>query len=286
MLLAVAIGDSYGASFEFAPREFVEKYNTADKYVSSPKYFKNKRLGRYTDDSQQSLAIAELLLDDVEWTHLNIANKLVEVYKRDPRGGYGKGSYMALSQAANGEEFMSLINGDSEKCGGAMRAMPIGFLPTVDEVLESAITQAELTHNSPDGIDAAMTSALMSHYFIHKLGPKSQLCKFLFNHVNYHWENPFDKEIVSTNGMECVHAAVSVVMKSNSLKEVLKNSVSYCGDVDSVASIAMAAAVYCDEIKRSVPRPLYNKLENGTYGRDYLASLDERLKAKYLKGTN
>jgi len=283
MLLAIAIGDAYGASFEFAPRKFVEEYNTADKYVSSHKYFKNQRLGRYTDDCQQSLAIAELLLDDVEWTHLNIANKLVEVYKRDPRGGYGKGSYMALSQATNGEEFMSLINGDSDKCGAAMRAMPIGFLPTTLLVLQYAADQASLTHCSPHGISSAMVSALMSHYFIHKLGPKSQLCKFLFAHVNYPWEQPFDKEIVSTNGMECVHAAVSVVMKSNSLKEVIFNSISLLGDTDSVAAISMAAAVYCDEIKRSVPRPLYNKLENGTYGRDYLASLDERLKAKYLE---
>jgi ADP-ribosylglycohydrolase len=283
MLLATAIGDAYGASFEFAPREFVEEYNTADKYVSSPKYFSNHRLGRYTDDCQQSLAIAELLLDDVEWTHLNIANKLVEVYKRDPRGGYGKGSYMALSQATNGEEFMSLINGDSDKCGAAMRAMPIGFLPDRHLVLQYAAAQAAVTHRSPGGVASAIASAFMSHFFIHKVGPKNELCKFLLKGARYDWERPFDKEIVSTNGIECVHAAVSVVMKSNSLKEVLYHSVAMGGDSDSVCAIAMAAAVYCDEIKRSIPRPLYNKLENGTYGRDYLASLDERLKAKYLK---
>jgi hypothetical protein len=43
----------------------------------------------------------------------------------------------------------------------------------------------------------------------------------------------------------------------------------------------MGPASCCDEIEQDLPPQLFNGLENGRYGRDYLVSLDEKLLKKY-----
>ena len=279
MLLEIAIGDAYGAGFEFAPKEFVEEFNTLEQYVDNPK-FKSNNTGLYTDDTQQSLAISELLLQHEEWTPIIIADKLVEVYKRDPRSGYGKGSRIALKQADNGQEFLDIIHGTSDRCGAAMRSMPIGILNSVWEVIGKTYIQASVTHNSDDGITSAIISSLMVHYFSHNLGDKKNLPRWLFNYVGETWlRNKWAGDIVSTNGIECVHAALTSIINNDNLSEVLKECISYSGDVDSVASIALAAASYSQEIDNNLPQVLIDNLENDTYGRDYLIKLDDRLRS-------
>jgi ADP-ribosyl-[dinitrogen reductase] hydrolase len=64
---------------------------------------------------------------------------------------------------------------------------------------------------------------------------------------------------------------------------VLKNSIAFTGDVDTVATIAMAAASVSSRIcaNEDLPPWLVDGLENGQYGRDYLIDLDKQLDAKY-----
>jgi ADP-ribosyl-[dinitrogen reductase] hydrolase len=57
MLLELAVGDAYGAGFEYAPLEVVRKHNTATHYIQHPRH--NIRPGCYTDDTQMSLAIPD-----------------------------------------------------------------------------------------------------------------------------------------------------------------------------------------------------------------------------------
>ena len=85
MILKAAIGDAYGSGYEFAP-EFVYKKNTLETYL--PHADGSGYFNRYTDDTQMAIGIAELLIEKAEWTPINIANKFVEVFKRDVRIGY------------------------------------------------------------------------------------------------------------------------------------------------------------------------------------------------------
>jgi len=85
MLLQGAIGDAYGAGFEFAPMEKISQDNTISRYEPHPLF--PEIHGKYTDDTQMSLAIAELLISGAAWTPENIAQKFVECFKRDPRRG-------------------------------------------------------------------------------------------------------------------------------------------------------------------------------------------------------
>lgn len=74
-----------------------------------------------------------------------------------------------------------------------------------------------------------------------------------------------------------VRAAVTAVMGNNRLSEVLRDCIDFSGDVDTVATIALAAASCCQQIEPDLPSCLVDRLENGTYGREYMLNLDAKL---------
>lgn len=96
MLLELAIGDAYGAGFEYANSQFIASKNTLSGYVQHPRH--NIKPGCYTDDTQMSIAIAEVLVSQQPWTEEILANNFVTVFKRDPREGYAKGFFDFLTQ--------------------------------------------------------------------------------------------------------------------------------------------------------------------------------------------
>ena len=90
MLTEIAIADAYGAGFEFSPKEKIQQYNNLERYLPHELY---QFVGKYTDDTQMSIAIAELVLSGSDWSSSQIAAKFVECFKRDERKGYSKGFY-------------------------------------------------------------------------------------------------------------------------------------------------------------------------------------------------
>ena len=66
-------------------------------------------------------------------------------FKRDPRKGYASSFYEFLLEVRDGQEFLQRIRPDSDKCGAAMRAAPIGIFATIPEVLQRARIQAAIT---------------------------------------------------------------------------------------------------------------------------------------------
>ena len=114
MLLELAVGDAYGAGFEYVNVYLVEQFNDLSRYIHHPRH-KAIQPGMYTDDTQMSLAVAELIVSDAEWTALNIASQFVEVFKRDPRTGYASGFYGFLKRVESGEQFLAEIHPTSDK---------------------------------------------------------------------------------------------------------------------------------------------------------------------------
>jgi ADP-ribosylglycohydrolase len=274
MLLELAIGDAYGAGFEYASPDIVQCYNDLSRYVQHPRH--QLKPGSYTDDTQMSLAIAQAIVAQEPWTPEVLATRFVETFKRDPREGYASRFYQFLLKIRDGREFLEAINWTSDKSGAAMRAAPMGVFPTVEKVIEAATIQAAITHNTPDGINAARAAALMSHYFIYQLGPKRELGKFLTAYVSGEWSKPWQGEVKSKGWMS-VRAAITAVMRNDSLSELLQDCIAFTGDVDTVAAIALAAASCSEEIKQDLPEHLIAGLENGSYGRDYIVALDRKL---------
>jgi len=277
MLVELAVGDAYGAGFEYVADRIVREQNDLSAYVQHPRH--GIKPGCYTDDTQMSIAVAEAIVSDEPWTPESLAGRFVAAFKRDPREGYAGGFYSFLQEVKDGAEFLARIRPESDKSGAAMRAWPIGVYHPVAEVVRRSTAQAILTHNTPDGIGAAVAAALMTHYFIYRLGARSDLGRFLAAHVPGPWTEPWRGK-VGAKGMESVQAAVSAVMAHDSLSALLRACVALTGDVDTVATIALAAASCSDEVAQDLPSQLVDGLENGPFGRDYLHELDARLLAK------
>jgi hypothetical protein len=63
------------------------------------------------------------------------------------------------------------------------------------------------------------------------------------------------------------------------MSSLLKTCIQFSGDVDTVAAIALAAGSCSSEIVQDLPVCLFDTLENGPYGKDYIGSLDRQLMA-------
>jgi hypothetical protein len=128
---------------------------------------------------------------------------------------------------------------------------------------------------------AAVAASLTVHYFAFGYGPKAKLGAFLSRHVDGPWTEKWSGQ-VGNNGIQVVRAVVAALEASDSMTGLLKASVGFCGDVDTVAAIAAAAGSFCGEIRQDLPATLVDNLENGTYGRDYLSAIDARLEQAWL----
>ncbi len=280
MLVELAIGDAYGGSFEHAYPSFVAEHNKLTGYVPHPGQL-GVPAGRYTDDTQMTIAIAEVLVSGRRWTPLLLAEQFVRAYHRDPHDGYAPRFHQLLSEVRDGEELLRRLQPQSDKSGAAMRAGPIGLLPTVDDVLYHAKLQARITHDTPAGIAAAQAAALAVHYCHHRVGPLSEVARWIDGILpedvgHGGWARPWSGK-VGPQGWMSVRAALTALATGRSLSGMLHSAVALTGDVDTVATIALAAASRSPEVAQDLPPVLWRDLENGEFGRDYLAALDERL---------
>ena len=272
MLVEMAVGDAYGRRFE--GKSDPGARNTVEGYASGSRA--GKAVGRYTDDTQMSLAVAEALVERDEWTPAALAQRFVTAFRRDPRRGYAASFGRFLTTVEDGTEFLARIKPGSERSGAAMRAAPLGVLTAIPEILRRSRIQAGITHDTPGGIASATAPALMSHYFLYGLGAKRDLGGFLAHHVPGDWAEPWQGR-VDLRGTSCVRAAVTAITASGSMRTLLQTCIAFTGDVDTVAAIALAAAAGCREIASDLPATLVANLESGPFGRAYLGGLDARL---------
>lgn len=162
MLKEIAIADAYGAGFEFSSIEKVKAHNNLSVYSTHDLY---GFIAKYTDDTQMTIAISELLLSDNKYSKELIADKFVDCFKRDIRKGYSKGFYALLCSVKTGSELLLKIKPNSERNGAAMRSVPIGFLKNKEQVIELATIQAKVTHDTEVAIKSSCAIALASHFF-------------------------------------------------------------------------------------------------------------------------
>jgi len=278
MLIELAIGDAYGAAFEYVSPEHIRAFHTLAGYARHPRH--GLVPGSYTDDTQMSVAVAEVLLDEPSWNREAFADRFVRAFKRDPRDGYARGFQKFLEGIADGSAFLHEIRPDSDKSGAAMRACPIGLLESVGRVVEVATLQAKVTHDTRDGVNAAVAAALSAHFFAFRLGTPDELGAFLVENVAGAWDAEWVGE-VGPKGWMSVRAAITAIGRNRSLTSLLRECVDFGGDVDTVAAIALGAASMSEDYARDLPEALVNGLENGPFGRDFLRSLDRRLLEKF-----
>jgi ADP-ribosylglycohydrolase len=278
MLLELAIGDAYGAAFEYVNANHIRAFHSLTGYARHPRH--SLAPGSYTDDTQMTIAVSEVLLDDPPWSPHAFADRFVRAFKRDPRKGYARGFQKFLEKTHDGAAFLRDIRPDSDKSGAAMRASPCGLLESVDRVTEVATLQARVTHDTPDGVGSAVAAALTTHFFAHRLGTPTELPAFLCQHVPGAWDVEWSGE-VGPKGWMSVRAAITAIRRNRSLRELLRECVEFGGDVDTVSTIALASASLSEHYTRDLPEALIVGLENGRFGRDFLRDLDRKLLGKF-----
>jgi ADP-ribosyl-[dinitrogen reductase] hydrolase len=288
MLVEIAIGDAYGAPFEFSSAEFTDKYNTLKEYVKSHRKdsVDNKGIGQYTDDTQMSIAIAEHMLDDSIPTAEYYIKYFKKSYKRDPIGGYSKRIKSAL-ESKDYNTFLEL-NGNYSSNGSVMRCIPLGLYTDINTVIHRTIAQASASHCSPFSIDGSCVISLTAHYFYYEIGPKKHLitwlAKILGKYKILQIYNSWQKESeVSCDAYQTTCAVLKSLHASDSMKKILKGSINFTGDVDSVAALTMGLASLSSEISNDLPKFLYDNLRNDKYGKSYLEELDNKLFSKFTK---
>jgi len=276
MLTEIAIADAYGAGFEFCSEDKIISQNNLDLYSKHELY---DILGKYTDDTQMSIAIVEFILSGQEWNKENIASKFIECFKRDVRLGYSEGFFNLLSKVESSKELLELIIPTSERNGAAMRSVPIGFLKNKEDVIALAKLQAQITHDSLIGIQSSCAVALAAHFGTHQKGSTKDLESFLkseqYGNWDYNWKNR-----VSLNAYDTVSAALTCLLKHSSLSELLKSCINLGGDTDSVTAIAVGLATCFREYKKDLPIQLYNNLNEDKYGISFLLDLESKFLEK------
>ncbi len=272
MLVELAICDAYGAGFEFYDANLI--HNDVTRYIKHPTH--GHDAGMYTDDTQRTIANVLAILDE-DITLENLAKRYVGVFKRDPRKGYARGYQAFLESVSDGDDYLRRIRPDSDKSGACMSAAVFGLYPALEDVTGFAIQQAMITHNTTDGKNTAVVVAAAAWYMRNKVGKCADLGHWLDGRVEGEWSKNWDATKVSVKATDCARAAISIVRTSGSMKEIMQRSVALKGDVDTVACIAGAIGSLSEEITQDIPQVLYDTLENGPYGRDYLVDLNRRL---------
>lgn len=273
MMLKGAVGDAWGACFEFRDRTQGWPVETW-RYTMNPQY-PAIGSGRYTDDTQQAIAVAETVLSGPV-TRERIGDALVGCYHRDPRKGYSRRMQGLMDQVTCGEQYLRGIDASGSSNGAVMRGAPIGLLPDEDAVIEAARIQASVSHDSPGGIASARAVALMVFGLRTGACDRAGLPSFLARRIEGPWKTPWQGRVRS-DGVETAQAALWAVMRHDRIADVLRACIEYEGDVDSVATVAMSVAAFADDIDQTLPEPLLSGLEDCEFGRRFLASLDARL---------
>jgi ADP-ribosylglycohydrolase len=277
VLVEIAIGDAYGAGFQYVKPSIIKSSNTLEGYLAHPRHGIGP--GRYTDDTQMSLAITEALLSEQTFSRELVAECFVRAFKRDPRGGYAKGFFQFLTEVTDGADFLARIRPDSDKSGAAMRAGPLGVIADLPELIEKTTLQARLTHDTKDGVNAAVAAALAVHFCVYELGALEELGTFVAGYVEGQWNVPWVGK-VGPKGWMSTRAAITALTRATCMSDLLRDCIAFTGDVDTVAAIAMAAGSCCSALEQDLPAPLYDLLENGPWGRDELTRLDRLLMAR------
>jgi adenine/guanine phosphoribosyltransferase-like PRPP-binding protein len=179
-----------------------------------------------------------------------------------------------------------------------MRAVPLGVVPDVETVVAYARLNAELTHRTPEAIAASVAIGLVSNHFFYNRGRVENAFTDCLDIMSRHLEVPEQFSALATmptldsrclqelgwqrdrgfdiNAIEMAAAAILLAMHSTTPEEVLRKAVHFGGATHSLASLALGLYAARDSI-RSLPPHLFDRLENGPYGHDYIVATGKRL---------
>jgi ADP-ribosylglycohydrolase len=159
----LSLGDGFGQHFH-APELWRTQFNARE--LPPPPW-------TYTDDTEMSLAIADVLGNCGTVDQDRLAQGFARRFGINPYRGYGSGAIEALQAIEAGQHWREAARGlfygqGSLGNGAAMRVAPVGayFAGDFSAVVEQAHRSAEVTHAHPDGIAGAIAIAVAAAWAV------------------------------------------------------------------------------------------------------------------------
>lgn len=250
------IGDIVGSRFEF---------DRGDKKKTFEMFTKDNN---FTDDTVMTVAVAEALISvGKEASEQETKNALINSIKTwgraYPYAGYG-GRFKVWLFSDDTKPYGSYGN------GSAMRVSAAGWLyDTIEKTREVARLTAEVTHNHPEGIKGAESTAAI--IFLARNGfDKPYIKQYILDNFGYDLSRSCDDIRPSYRHVEScqetVPEAITAFLEGEDFEDVVRTAVSLGGDCDTLTDIAaaMGEAYYKvpEEFKRKCDKYLDDKLKN------------------------
>ena len=219
----------------------------------------HSKLSRFTDDTVLTCATADAIL-----THTPYADKYLEYYRLYPVCGFGS-NFKTWGIRGDKKPYNSFGN------GSAMRVGPVAYAyDTLEDVLAEAKRSAKVTHNHPEGVKGAQSTAI-AIFLARKGYNKPDIKKYIED--NYAYNLDFDLEQLKreyTYDISCqgsVPQAIFCFLVSKNYEDAIRKAISIGGDSDTIACItgSIAEAFYKnipDHIKGEVIKRLDNRLSD------------------------
>lgn len=256
-------GDTIGSAYE--------AHNTKDY-----NFMLFLRNSNFTDDSVMTAAVALWLLNDKDHTHEILEKYMVEVAEACPcpMGGYGGMFYHWLFSpwALSGHEGYPADGKrhpyGSWGNGSAMRASACGwFFDTLEETERVAGVSASITHNHPEGIKGAQSTAT-AIWMARNGKSKEEIKVYISTKYGYNLDRTYEylneTYCWDSSCQGTVPEAVIAFLESTDFEDAMRKAVSMGGDSDTIACITGGIAeAYYKEIPKEIRDTVWNKLPKG-----------------------
>ncbi len=288
MLLFCAMADATAVAVEYDDSaERLEQALRFDRYYAHPK-FGDGTPGRYTDDTEMSLANAGVLVSNAELYSLSKRDFAIAYYRHflsgGRRKGYSKGLQSLFESVRTSEEFYNRLQPYSNKNGAAMRSAPLGAIPHINDVIRLSVIQASATHDTPQGRISAVAVALLSHFTLYTDWAFDEVCENVVRAIKMSgvgfmdpsfllepWDeservkHTSDKPVSIATVQAVAHFLRTEVGLMGTLTRIMKTG----GDTDTVAAIvwSILSSRCSTEEKMAIPQYMRNDLEPGSGGR-------------------
>ena len=252
-MIGAILGDVVGSIYEF------DNIKTKEFELFDKECF-------FTDDSVMTVAIAEALMQtpsvnetNVETFKETLIDVMHEIGIQYPDCGYG-GHFLMWIIRNYTKPYNSFGN------GSAMRVSPVGwYAKTLEEAEFIAKATAEVTHNHPEGVKGAVSTA--GAIFLARSGAsmdeiKEYIAKYYTIDFTIEDIRPYYRFDVTCQGT--VPQAMQAFFESENFEDAIRNAISIGGDSDTLAAItgAVAEAYYGipEDLKETALSYLDNRL--------------------------
>jgi ADP-ribosylglycohydrolase len=226
---------------------------------------------RFTDDTVLTVAVAEKYLrggDLVDLFH--------EYVREYPTAGFG-GTFVRWAEQGKREPYNSWGN------GAAMRVSPVGVIfDSLEEVEAEARRTAEVTHNHPEGVKGAQSTA--AAVFLARTGhSKDAIREHIESVYGYDLGQSLDdirpRYFFDVSCQGSVPQSIIAFLESTDFEDAVRNAISLGGDADTMACIAGSIAeAYYGGVPEHIRGPVVERLDNRIEG--VLTEFTERYGAR------